>query len=165
MIVIAGTGHRKLGGSYELDTPVARSVREVTRAFLVDRKADQVISGMALGFDTILALVAIELKLPVLAAVPFEGQESRWPEASQRLYREILEDPYVTPWIVSPGGFNIFKLHHRNERMSDRCDILLACFDGSYGGTKNCLNYARSIGKPVFRFRPGSTKIEELQPA
>jgi len=162
MIVIAGTGHRKLGGSYELDTPVAKAVRETTRAFLVERKADQVISGMALGFDTILALVAIELKLPVLAAVPFEGQESRWPEASQKRYREILANPLVSTWVVAPGGHNVFKLQNRNERAVDRCDLLLACYDGSYGGTRNCVDYALRIEKPVFRFRPGSTKVEEL---
>jgi uncharacterized phage-like protein YoqJ len=163
MIVVAGTGHRKLGGSYELDTPVARSVREVTRAFLVEREVDHVITGMALGFDTILALTAIELKLSVLAAIPFEGQESRWPEESQRRYREILANPLISKWVTAQGGYNNHKLQVRNELMVKRCDLLLACWDGSYGGTKNCVDYAFHVGKPVVRLRPGSTKIEELR--
>jgi uncharacterized phage-like protein YoqJ len=161
-VIIAGTGHRKLGGSFDLKGPVARSVRKVVLGFLEDRRPDQVISGMALGFDTILALAAIELDIPVLAAIPFAGQESRWPEESQARYRLILGHPIVESWVVAPGCFNAFKLQHRNERMSDRCDLLLSCFDDSLGGTKNCVDYALSIGKPVLRFRPGSSEIERL---
>ena len=161
-MIVAGTGHRKLGGSYELDSPVAKSVREVTLDFLAKREVDQVISGMALGFDTILALAAIEFDIPVLAAVPFEGQEERWPEASQRRYRLILAHPLVSTWVVAPGRFNVFKLQNRNRWMVDRCDMLLACWDSSYGGTKNCIDYALEIDKPVFRFKPGSSKVEQL---
>lgn len=32
--------------------------------------------------------------------------------------------------------------------MVDDCDSLLALWDGSSGGTKNCLDYARKKGKP-----------------
>ena len=165
-MIIAGTGHRPdgLGSRYDMKDQISLSVREVCLQFLRDRKPDRIVSGMALGFDTIFALAAIELKIPVLAAIPFVGQESRWPEKSQRLYREILEDPLVESWVVSPGEYNTHKLQYRNECLSRKADLILACWSGAYGGTRNCVLYAQEIGKPVFRFKPGESVIEEFVP-
>ncbi len=37
----------------------------------------------------------------------------------------------------------------RNEFMVDASDALAAFFDGSPGGTANCVRYARSVGRRV----------------
>jgi uncharacterized phage-like protein YoqJ len=39
----------------------------------------------------------------------------------------------------------------RNEWMVDRCDKLIAVWDGSKGGTGNCVDYAKSVNKDIFR--------------
>ena len=87
---LAGTGHRpkKLGG-YSVE--VADKLRDLARKVMDRVRPDTVISGMALGWDTALAEVAIERKIHLIAAVPFRGQESAWPEKSQRHYRWLLE--------------------------------------------------------------------------
>jgi uncharacterized phage-like protein YoqJ len=113
---------------------------------------------MALGFDTILTLAAIDLKIPVLAAIPFEGQESKWPESSQRLYFKLLSNPLVEKWICAPGGWNNHKFDHRNRKMCDRATELLACFWGGAGGTWNTVRYAVEIGLPI-------TRIPRYEPA
>lgn len=146
-MIIAGTGHRpnKLGG-YSLN---AR-----TRLFNTAIKSleylapTKVISGMALGWDQALARAAIELGIPFIAAVPFVGQENIWPAASQREFHELCKaaSEHV---IVSPGGYSPAKMQVRNEWMVDRADRILALWDGSSGGTKNCLDYAATTGKPV----------------
>ena len=35
------------------------------------------------------------------------------------------------------------KMQKRNEFMVDNCDILIALWNGTSGGTKNCINYAK----------------------
>lgn len=114
---------------------------------------------MALGFDTIFALTALDMKIPVLAAIPFKGQESMWPEASQCLYREILSNPLVESWICAPGSFNKFKMQNRNRLMCDKATELLVCWWGRPGGTYNTVLYAREIGLPI-TYIPNFTSIQ-----
>ena len=45
------------------------------------------------------------------------------------------------------GGYAGYKLQKRNEWMVDHCDILIAVWDGTSGGTANCVNYAQSVNK------------------
>ena len=42
------------------------------------------------------------------------------------------------------------KLEARNRYMIDKCDVLIAVYDGfSKGGTYNAINYAKKIGKKI----------------
>ena len=112
-----------------------------------------VISGLALGWDTAWAIAAIRCGVSFTAAVPFKGQELRWPDAAQRRYRELLvaaEDVAV----VSKGGYSSAAMHIRNRWMVDRCDAVVALWDGSGGGTGSCIVYANSIGRQVFNLWP-----------
>ncbi len=96
-MIIAITGHRpnKLNNEYDLNGPCSSYLREEITKILLSEKPEKIVSGMALGVDTLYALLGIELQIPVIAAVPFIGQESRWPYKSQMLYREILDNPLV----------------------------------------------------------------------
>ncbi|WP_188052008.1 hypothetical protein [Azospirillum sp. Sh1] len=40
-------------------------------------------------------------------------------------------------------------MNTRNEWMVDHSDRLLALWDGSQGGTANCVRYARGLGRPI----------------
>lgn len=42
----------------------------------------------------------------------------------------------------------------RNQWMVDHCDALVAIWDGSSGGTENCVNYAKDQGVPMVRIDP-----------
>lgn len=46
--------------------------------------------------------------------------------------------------VVCGGGYSPEKMQRRNAWMVDHCDFLLACWDGSPGGTGNCMAYARA---------------------
>lgn len=142
---IAGTGHRPnalIGYSDE--------ARLLTRRFLTawlrELAPSEVVSGMALGFDWALAEAAVDLELPLVAAVPFRGQEARWPERAQAGYRALL-DRAAEVVVVSEGGYSAASMQRRNEYMVDRCELLLALFNGKPGGTANCLDYAAERGR------------------
>ncbi len=157
-MILALTGHRphKLGNEYSMDGPVSQAVRKALREVLLKRKPEKAISGMALGADMMWAEEALELEIPVLAAVPFEGQERTWPPASQVIYREILDHPLVTKVICAPGGATnaVYKLNNRNRYMVDRCGELVAVWDGSSGGTLNTLAYASEVDRPIIYISP-----------
>src|SRR3546814_14666189 len=104
VVILAATGHRpgKLGGYGE---DVLARLRKGARSFLErERNATAAISGMALGWDTAWALAALDLGVPLTAAVPFSGQENSWPAESQRRFHSILERAAAVE-IVCPGGF------------------------------------------------------------
>jgi uncharacterized phage-like protein YoqJ len=147
MIVIAGTGHRpnKLGG-YGLDA--FNKLARIAELFLTENRPDVVIIGMALGWDQALAVAAIRLGIPLKAYVPFLGQESKWPKDSQQLYHLILEECQEVK-VCSEGSYNPYKMQLRNEMMVNDCTNVLAMWDGTEGGTANCIRYAKKVGKPI----------------
>lgn len=146
-MIICATGHRpeKLGGYKER----ARvKLRELAIAYLTEQRPEKAISGMALGWDTAFAEAAIILRIPLIAAVPFPGQESMWPQSSQDTFRFILSQAAEVVE-VSPGPYAVWKMQVRNKWMVNHADKLCALYDGSTGGTANCIAYAQSLGRPI----------------
>ena len=115
-------------------------------------------SGMAIGVDTIFALAALHLKsegypVRLICAVPFVGQECRWNRQTQQLYNSIksMADEVV---VVCSGSYAPWKMQKRNEYLVDNCDELIAVWDGSSGGTGNCVSYATSKNTPMVHIVP-----------
>ena len=146
-MIIAGTGHRpnKLGG---YSKQASRRIYDVAKHYLDTMEPDGVISGLALGWDMELAEAALDLCIPLTCAIPFAGQESRWPKESQDRWNKIVKHATYTH-IVSEGGYAPWKMQTRNIWMVDNCDLVLALWDGSDGGTGNCIKYANKIDKPI----------------
>ena len=146
-LILAATGHRpnKLGGYGE---HVDAALRTMARHELMAREPRGVVSGMALGWDMAWAEAALTLSIPVCAAIPTAGQESVWPASSQERYRSILAQ-CAKIVIVSEGGYAAWKMQKRNEWIADKATRIVALWNGSPGGTANCIAYASKIGRPV----------------
>ena len=144
-MILCGTGHRpdKLGG-YSADT--TQTLIDLASKHLDG--VDKVISGMALGWDIALAIAAIQKGIPVIAAIPFFGQERLWPEESQNIYNNVL-DLCHEHVIVCEGGYAPWKMLERNKWMVDHSDMVLALWNGTAGGTRHCVAYANKKGKVV----------------
>jgi uncharacterized phage-like protein YoqJ len=158
-MILAFTGHRpdklpdkKTG--YKIPNPTYLYIYcEISKA-LKKFEPEKVISGMALGVDQVGAMVAHRLGIPFIAAIPFEGQEKMWPEKSQRTYQALLNKASEVV-IVSPGGYAANKMQIRNEWMVNHCDLLIGVWNGDQsGGTYNCLEYAKSVGKEIYCINP-----------
>ena len=152
-VIVAGTGHRppKLGGYSDAAHQILIQYAEEALKYI---KPDKVISGMALGWDQALAQAAINLDIPFIAAVPFKGQESRWPIESQERFKRLLSKADETVVTSSSGGYAAWKMTVRNKYMVNNASIILAMYDGSDGGTKNCLNYAKIKNKKIINLYP-----------
>ncbi len=162
-MIVAFTGHRpnKLGG-YKLPNKTYTRICKEIYTVLQDLKPKKAISGMALGVDQWAAKICLDLKIPFIAAVPFPGQECKWPESSQRIYKLLLKqsDDIV---MVSDAPFQAQKLQKRNEWMVDQLanpeDRLIAVYDGTEGGTCNCVKYAEKHEKKIIRIDPTNFRI------
>lgn len=168
---IAVTGHRpnKLWG-YDYNDPhyikLLAKLREIVISSINCNKEEplEIISGMALGVDTLFAVLALELKsegynVKLVCAIPFKGQESKWIKESQKLYNDILDkaDEVVC---VCGEGYSAYKMQKRNEYMVNRCDFLIAVWDKSEGGTANCVRYANRKIKDVVYINPKEVSNE-----
>lgn len=90
-------------------------------------------------------------RIPLVAAVPFRGQESIWPADQQARYHRILEKA-ETATIVSEGGYSAQKLLDRNLWICDTSTHMAALWDGTPGGgTFHCLGYAKNCRIPVIQ--------------
>lgn len=152
MTVTAFTGHRpnKLGG---YSRPVLHSLVVLAEQALDDFAVSKAIVGMALGWDQAVTQACVNRRVPFVAAIPFVGQESRWPDESRQTYARLMAqaESVVT---VSPGGYSAAAMHRRNEWMVDHAVRLVSLHDGTNGGTGACVNYARSRGVEVCNMWP-----------
>ena len=157
-MIISGTGHRPNKIVFDSsvrpysDEQFSLLVKLAEYSFQVFQPT-KVISGMALGWDMALAQAAINQNLPLVAAVPFAGQEKQWPQSSQTQYHSILSKTSETV-IVCEGGYEAWKMQVRNVWLVDHCDLLVALWDGSKGGTGNCIDYAKKKDKPIKNLWP-----------
>lgn len=145
-MTLAGTGHRKLWGSY--DNANLKRMIGILEVKLQEIQPDEVISGCAIGFDTALAIAAITSGIRLTCAVPFEGQHLRWPQEAQKRYEKILDKSSNIVY-VHKGGYEVWKMQARNEWMVDASDIILAYWSGAPGGTSNCIRYAEKKEKKI----------------
>lgn len=154
-MIIAGTGHRP-------DKLIRKDIKPYTREqhFLIVKLCEnylqklgttKCISGMALGFDQAFAHAAIRLNIPLIAAVPFKGQEKIWRPESQKFWKGLIayaEQNGEVHYLAD--GYSAQALMNRNRWMVDNCDQLLACYNNvGQSGTASCIRYADLKGKKV----------------
>ena len=145
-MIVAATGHRpeRLGG-YGPEA-FARLV-QIAAEYLADVCPEMVISGMALGWDMAVAVAALSSGFKLTAALPCDGQDAVWPDEPREMHRQLIAAAAKVE-TVSPGPYEPRKMFVRNNWMVDRCDLLIAMWDGGNGGTAGCVSYAIKTGRP-----------------
>lgn len=173
-IVICATGHRsdKLGCGKGDDwsskspklQPVRKQIEKKLRSILDfeimgGQKCFELISGMALGVDQLFFSVGYQLrkeyaaqgiKVVLTAAVPCLEQDGIWKDDCKISYAAMLKtaDKKVR---ISNKKFANDKgcMQRRNCFIVNNADMVLAYHNGSEGGTKNCVDYAKSQGAVI----------------
>lgn len=142
------TGHRpnKLGGYRNRWTKPLLSELAISHIRMIYPQGG--ITGMALGWDTICARAFLDCNIPYIAAIPFEGQEKLWNRDDRREYEFLLEKASEVI-IVNKGDFAPWKFQTRNQWMVNNGTRGIAMWNGSPGGTANCIKYAEQVHKPV----------------
>jgi uncharacterized phage-like protein YoqJ len=146
-MILAVTGHRpqKLGG---FSSEAIQRVKRFARLQLERLRPCRVLTGMALGWDLAIAAACYDLSIPFTACIPCDGQESRWNPGQRQEYWIAMRRAAAI--VNAPGGeYAAWKMQKRNEYMVDNCEVLLALYDGSTGGTANCVKYAGKVRREV----------------
>ncbi len=149
-MIVAFTGHRpdRLGENL---SAAWISIKE----FLIEVRPSLVVSGMAEGVDAFAFDIAYDLKIPVLAAVPWMGHGYSANKKQQEAYLLRLEravDIVITsPEVTEYNDPSVF--FKRNQWMVDLLgdgDVLASVWDGKKGGgTKHAIDYAEKTKKTV----------------
>jgi uncharacterized phage-like protein YoqJ len=141
------TGHRpeKLRDSEQyIKSELKKAIRQaISDGFTV------FISGMARGVDLWAAQLVLEMceensKIKLICASPYEGFEKRWPEAWQRLYTSVLIRADYVRFINKSYSPDVFQ--RRNEWMVNHSARVIAVYNGTPGGTRNAIKYAKQKG-------------------
>lgn len=143
------TGHRPdvVGGYGE---EAQAHLEKVAIQSLELLQPSEVITGMALGWDTAVAHACQALGIPFVAAIPFIGQEKRWSEEAQAAYHALLvKAKYVI--VVNAPPYAGWKMMARNAAMVTWGDEGLALWneEKKEGGTAQCVKTALKAGKPM----------------
>ncbi len=111
-------------------------------------------TGMAMGFDIIAAECVVTLAeamkdhaVRLVCAVPFKEQAKSYSPDWKLRYNNILAKADSIILISDDYYRNCY--FDRNRFMVDNSDFVLTWFDGSKGGTKNTIDYAKSINRKV----------------
>lgn len=166
--IMSFTGHRpNKFGTYDESSPIIIAIKaeleKAIRYCITECGTALFIAGGALGVDTWAAEIVLKLrddeKLPVklLLAVPCKSQELRWPKPSQARYNNMLKRADGVK-MVFEGTYeqNPKCMHDRDEWMVNSSQGLIAVWDGSPGGTGHTAEYAKKVGKPIYRIIPGN---------
>ena len=159
---ICVTGHRPPSiGGYDPDNELRAWVRASLGEVLDEIRPNYAYSGMALGTDLDFAEACIARGIPFTAALPFKGQEKRWPDETQLYYWRLVHAAREIVRVCDPG-YAAWKMQRRNEWMIDEVGpegVVIAVWDGSPGGTANCVQYARASQNPIIRIDPKTRTI------
>lgn len=144
------TGHRQLEHPLETVKTILRStLGEMKKAHSGPDSKLQVITGMALGFDMLVAEVCLDLGIPYNAAIPCDGQEVRWSPDQRKRYRGLIEKAQET-LVVSPGPYEARKMAVRNQWIVDCSNVIVTYWNGeSSSGTGMTVGMARRKNLPV----------------
>ncbi len=152
MSTIAVTGHRPpdLGG-YGYD------VRNLLTGFaersLAEMDVEEVVTGMAQGWDQAVAHACVRLSVPFTAALPFESMGRRWPSGAIRILDQLLSAADRVEIVGGDGAYR-YRFIVRDRWMVDYAAAAggscLALWNGrESGGTFATLSYALRQGVPV----------------
>lgn len=144
------TGHRpdKLPWRYNETDPGCLGLKSMIAdvlASLYDAGFRHFICGMAIGADMYFgeAVVALRSEHPDVtleAAIPFDGQERKWPRKDRLRYARLSEE--CDERTVLRREYASGCMLARNRYMVDRSSVLIAVYDGRPGGTQYTIRYA-----------------------
>lgn len=144
------TGHRPEKLNISEAEVIAWLEMEIHKA--IDEGFVTFISGMARGVDIWAAEIILKLKeegknINLVCAVPFEGFEKNWSEQWKNRYRNIMRKADMVKFICKNYNKSCFQI--RNIWMVNNSALVIAVFNGEFGGTKNTINYAIKNGVKV----------------
>ena len=141
------TGHRPEKCSRDAEEIRTELGQEINLA--IESGFTTFITGMARGTDLWAGQIVMERKaqnpnLHLICAIPYPGFEKKWSEQWRSLYQQVLDASDYTKYFFKKFSYASFQV--RNEWMVDHAARVIAVYNGTGGGTRNTIEYARAQG-------------------
>jgi len=119
------------------------------------------ITGGAIGLDSWAAEFAMDHGIELWLILPFPQKvmSKKWNDEQRGVLARSVA--YSSKFSVLAPTYDVSIYQRRNERMVDLSDMVAAFWDGSSGGTGNCVRYAQKVEKKMVRFSDFSGKPQE----
>lgn len=162
-ITVCATGHRPNALPWGYTNPISvinKMEIWIKKVCDFSGKKIHVLSGTALGIDTLWAIAAIRCRdggyqVTLESAMPCENQGSKWPLKSREILRRILDKSDVVTLVNKKYSYRC--MQERNEYMVNKSDLVVAFWNGQrHGGTYNCIQYAICKNKYVLYVDPAA---------
>lgn len=177
MVKVCFTGHRpnKLGGydwnSYKNIKIMQELKKEIIKVIEANKDKETLfICGGALGIDQMAFEICHKLKtkynnIKLEVAIPFKNQPNNWFNKDDvKKYKEQLEKADTVTYVdkieeykikgYSEDAYYPAKMQKRNEYMVDNSEFVIAVWDGTRGGTANCVRYSKKLGRDIIVINP-----------
>ena len=145
------TGHR----------PDKLNLNETEVKFLLEKAIDKAIqkgfvtfiTGMAMGTDIWGAELILEKRkynndIRLICALPHSGFEKRRSYTEKTKFNNILKNADLVKLVNDKYYSGCYQT--RNQWMVDHSALVIAVYNGKNSGTKNTIDYANSVGVPVW---------------
>ena len=126
---------------------------------LLDSGIRHFLCGMARGSDTYFCEAVLKLRaqrpgITLEAAIPCEEQAARWRESDRRRYFELVAQCDIETYVSRKYTRDC--MTKRNRYMVDNSSVLVAVYDGKFGGTMHTIEYAARRGLRVIEIDPSA---------
>lgn len=157
-MIIAGTGHRPkyCPCKYKDNHPWLINLKKRLSNYLIeirDHREDDIIrAGGAIGWDTWLAQVALELDFTLHLYLPFPDQGKNWPTKSRKEYERIKKEADVINFTSEEYHPEVFL--DRDVQMITGSDTVVSLLNPEVdsGGTYYTVQEAKKLKIPVINF-------------
>ncbi len=157
------TGHRSQKLPWRFDETDKRCLKmKETLRFEIEKAMQKgyktFLCGMALGFDMICAETVLELKseysdVKLIGALPCREQDVKWSKKDKMRYRSLLNRLDCVRCIYDKF-IGVECMLERNRYMVNNSSLIIALFNGTAGGTKFTIDYARKQGLEIVVIKP-----------
>lgn len=115
------------------------------------------VCGMARGSDFYFAEAVLSLRrdyenVTLEAVIPCEEQAKNWSETDRNRYYQLISECDTETLLQSAYTHDC--MLRRNRYMVDHACVLVAVFDGTFGGTLHTVNYALRKELEIIELRP-----------
>jgi len=166
------TGHRpdKLYGyDYRIEGNrlLLLKLKEIIEMYINRRGINTFISGMALGIDIWSAQIILALKkkyphIKLVCAIPCDEQWSRWKQKDIDIWHDVVEKADYVHY-VSEDKYTVWCMNARNKWMVDNSNYTIAVWDGTKGGTFDCVKYAIKRDRSILHLNPHNLEKKILK--
>lgn len=122
-------------------------------------------SSLAVGADQIFATAALDMRIPVVAVIPFKEYERFFSRQELVRYRDLFE--HCEQIVLDSGASSPEQAFLEAGRyIVDHSDLLIAVWDGArsegLGGTADIVDYARGETRQVVHIDPFQRTVTRL---